>query len=190
MMDTQILIRAAAALVLCIVIGCSTVTSVNPIGRVLEVDLSAELTGTWMGPEGNQLQIHCDGAGHLTYAVTEWKEDHNNFVLEVGDGVLRSVGERIFFNFVEDQECERPTYSFLLVRAMDGQLVVWLPDVDEFRKLVEEKVLIGEVEGSQETDVVLTGSSEEITKALENLDLAELFDWSEPAVVLVRTARR
>ncbi len=189
MMKVQTLIRAAATLALCALIGCSTVTSVNPIGRVLETDLSAELTGTWMGPKGNQLQIHCDGAGHLTYAVTEWKEDQNSFVLEVGDGVLRSIGERVFFNFVEDQEGKRPIYSFLLLRAMDGQLVVWLPDVDEFRKLVEEKVLIGELEeGSQATDVVLTGSSEEIAKALENLDLAKLFDWSEPAVVLVRTA--
>ncbi len=189
MMKIQTLIRAAAALVLCTMIGCSTVTSVNPIGRVLEIDLSAELTGTWMGTEGNQLQIHCDSAGHLTYAVTEWKDDQGTFVLETGDGVLRSIGDRVFFNYVEDQEAEHPTHSFLLLHAMDGQLVVWLPNVDEFRKLVEEKVLIGDLEeGSQATNVVLTGSSEEIAKALETLDLAEFFDWSEPAIVLVRTA--
>ncbi len=186
-MRTQTLNRAAAALVLCFVIGCSTVTSVNPIGRPLETDLSAELTGTWMGAEGNQLQIQCDSSGKLTYAVTEWKEDQNNFVLETGDGVLKSIGEQVFFNYIENRESERPTYSFLLLRAMDGQLVIWLPDVDRFRTLVEEQVLTGDLEEeSQATNVVLTGTSEEIAEAFETLDLAQLFDWSEPAVVLVR----
>ncbi len=187
MKKTQTLIHAAAVLVLCAMIGCSTVTSVDPIGRPLAVDLSAELTGTWMGAEGNQLQIHCDSAGRLTYAITEWKEDQNKFVLETGDGLLRSIGDWVFFNYVEDHEAEHPTHSFLLLRAMDGQLVIWLPDVEEFRTLVEEQVLNGDVEeGQHAASVVLTGSSEEIAKALENLDLAQLFDWSEPAVVLVR----
>jgi len=187
MMKTQTLIRAAGALVLCTLIGCSTVTSVNPIGRPLASDLSAELTGTWMGAEGNQLQIHCDSAGRLTYAVTEWKEDQGAFAIETGDGILTSIGDRVFFNYVENQDADRPTHGFLLLRAMDGQLAVWLPDVDEFQKLVEENVLIGDLEeDSQASNVVLTGSSEEIATALENLDLAGLFDWSEPAVVLVR----
>lgn len=190
MMKTRLLIRAAATLALCALIGCSTVTSVNPIGRPLETDLSAELTGTWVGTEGNQLQIHCDSAGRLTYAVTEWKEDQGAFVLETGDGVLRSIGDRVFFNYVENHEAEGPTHSFLLLRAMDGQLVVWLPNVDEFLKLVEAKVLIGDLEeDSQANNVVLTGSSEDIATALEDQDLAKLFDWSEPAVVLVRTAK-
>ncbi|MEN8165774.1 MAG: hypothetical protein ABFS37_16715 [Acidobacteriota bacterium] len=191
MMKTQTLIRAAATLALCTVIGCSTVTSVNPIGRPLVTDLSAELTGTWMGAEGNQLQIHCDSAGDLTYAVTEWKEDQGAFVLETGDGLLTSIGDRVFFNDLEDQAGEPSKYSFLLLRVMDGQLIVWLPNVDAFRKLVEEKVLVGDIEeDSQASNVVLTGSSEEIAKTLETLDLAELFDWSEPAIVLVRTAGR
>jgi hypothetical protein len=187
MIKTQTLIRIAAALVLCTMIGCSTVTSVNPIGRPLENDLSAELTGTWMGAEGNQLQIHCDSTGRLSYAVTEWKDDQGAFVLESGDGTLTSIGNRVFFNYVENREGERPTHSFLLLRAIDGQLIVWLPNVDEFQKLVEEKVLVGDLEeGSQATNVVLTGTSEEIATAFENLDLAKLFDWSEPAFVLVR----
>ena len=187
MKKTQALIRAAAALFVWTLIGCASVTSVNPIGRPLETDLSSELTGTWMGAEGNQLQIHCDSAGNLTYAVTEWKEDQNAFVLETGDGVLRSIGNQVFFNYLEDHEGERPTYSFLLLRVIDGQVVIWAPDVDEFRALVEEQALTGDVEeGSHPASVVLTGSSEEIATTLEGLDLARLFDWSEPAVVLVR----
>ena len=151
------------------------------------MDLSAELSGTWVGAEGNQLQIHCDKVGHLAYAVTEWKDDQGAFVLEAGDGVLRSIGERIFFNFSENSEAEHPKYSFFLLREMDGQLVVWLPNVDQFRKLVEDQVLAAEVvEGSEATDVVLTGSSEEIASILETLDLADLFDWAEPAIALVR----
>ena len=187
MINSQSLARAAAAFSLCTLISCSTVTSINPIGRPFETDLSAELTGSWMGSEGNQLEIHCDRAGKLTFAVTEWKEDQGTFVLETGDGVLRSIGDRVFFNFVENQETERPAYSFLLLRVTDGQLIVWLPDVDQFRTLVEGEKLAGDLEeGSQTTNVVLTGSTEEISKALETLDLAQLFDWSEPAVVLVR----
>ncbi len=187
MIKSQTLIRAAAALVLCFLIGCSTVTSVNPIGRPLENDLSAELTGTWMGAEGNQLQIHCDSTGRLSYAVTEWKDDQGAFVLETGNGVLRAIGDRVFFNYIEDQESDHPAYDFLLLRVMDGQLVIWLPNVDQFRSLVEEQTLKGDVvDGAEPTNVVLTGSSEEIAKALETLDLADLFDWAEPAIVLVR----
>lgn len=189
MVKTQTLIRAACTVVLCALFGCSTVTSVNPIGRPLASNLSDELTGTWMGSQGHQLQIHCDSGGALTFAVTEWKEDQGKFALDTGDGVLKSIGDRVFFNFVEDQENEHPTFSFFLVGAMDGQLVVWAPDVDEFRSLVEKQVLIGDVEeGSHSTNVVLTGSSEEIAKVLETLDLAQLFDWSEPTIVLVRIA--
>ncbi|RLE20967.1 MAG: hypothetical protein DRJ65_17060 [Acidobacteria bacterium] len=187
MIKSQTLIRVAVALVLSSVIGCSTVTSVNPIGWPLENDLSAELTGTWMGAEANQLQIHCDSTGRLSYAVTEWKDDQGAFVLETGNGVLRTIGDRVFFNYVENQEGERPTHSFLLLRVMDGQLVIWLPNVDQFRSLVEEQTLKGDVvDGAEPTNVVLTGSSEEIAKALETLDLADLFDWAEPAIVLVR----
>ncbi len=187
MKKDQAFIRVFASVALFGLVGCSTVTSVNPIGRALEMDLSAELSGTWMGAEGNQLQIHCDSAGHLAYAVTEWKDDQGAFVLETGDGVLRSIGERVFFNFIEDPEAERPRYSFLLLREMDGQLVVWLPNIDQFRKLVEDQVLAAEVvEGSEPTNVVLTGSSEEIANILETLDLSDLFDWAEPAIALVR----
>ena len=188
MKKIQALIRVAPAVVLCTLIGCSTVTTVSPFGRTLATDLSAELDGTWVGAEGNQLQIHCDGDGRLTYALTEWKEDQGGFVLETGDGVLTSIGDHVFFNDIEDQEGEEAsTYSFLLIRAIDGQLVVWLPNVDEFRSLVEEEILKGTIEEEEHSEnIVLTGSSEEIAKAVESLDLAKLFDWSEPAIVLVR----
>lgn len=190
MMKTQTVIRAAAALVFCTLIGCSTVSTVNPFGQPLATDLSAELTGTWMGAEGNQLQIHCDSSGRLTYALTEWKEDQGAFVLESGDGLLTSIGDRVFFNDIEEQEDEASTYGFLLLRVMDGQLIAWLPNVDEFRSLVEGEILEGTIEEEEHSaNVVLTGSSEDIANAIESLDLAELFDWSEPAIVLVRMTK-
>lgn len=181
------LFRIAAALIVCSLIGCSTVTTVHPFGQPIATDLSAELTGTWIGAEGNQLQIHCTREGLLTYAVTEWKEDQEAFVLESGDGVLTAIGDRIFFNDLEEGEDSPSAYSFVLLRVMAGQLVVWLPNVDEFRSLVESATLEGMIEEEEHSaNVVLTGSSETITNALESLDLARLFDWSEPAIVLVR----
>lgn len=187
MKKIQALIRVAPAVVLCTLIGCSTVTTVNPFGQPLETDLSTELSGTWIGAEGNQLRIHCDGDGRLTYALTEWKEDQGGFVLETGDGVLTSIGDHVFLNDIEDKEDEASVYSFLLLRVMDGQLIVWLPNVDEFRSLVEAEILKGTIKEEEHSEnVVLTGSSEEIAKAVESLDLAKLFDWSEPAIVLVR----
>jgi hypothetical protein len=187
MMEMQSLVRGVAVVCLCVFAGCSTVTSVNPVGRSPATGLSDELTGTWMGSEGHQLQIHCNTEGVLTFAVTEWKEDQGQFVLETGEGRLKMIGDLVIFNYLENDENETSPYSFLLIRAQDGQLVAWLPDVEAFRALVEEQVLAGNVdEGPHSASVMLTGLSEEIAKVLEDFDCAKLFDWSEPAVVLVR----
>ena len=163
--------------------GCSSVSSVNPVGRSLTSDLSGELSGSWMGAEGHQLQIHCDSGGALSFAVTEWKEDEEKFVLDTGEGLLREIGDQIIFNNAEDEG----EYTFFLIRALDGQLVVWSPDVDEFRALVDDEILAGRVEDDDHsTQIILTGTSEEISALIENLDCSKLFDWSEPTTVLVR----
>ena len=173
----------ACLLVFFALAGCSSVSSVHPVGRVLTGDLSEELNGSWMGSEGHQLQIRCDSDGALSFAVAEWKEDQGKFALDTGEGVLREIGDQIVFNYAEDEG----EYAFFLIRAFDGQLIVWSPDVDEFRALVEDESLAGRVEDDEHsTQIILTGTSEEITKAIENLDFSKLFEWSKPAIVLVR----
>lgn len=167
--------------------GCSSVSSVNPVGRMLTGDISAEFNGSWMGSEGHQLQVHCDSAGALVFAVTEWKEDQGKFVLEQGQGVLREIGDQIVFNYAEKEG----EYAFFLIRAADGQLVVWSPDVDEFRALIEAETLAGRIEDDEHsTQIVLTGTSEEISTLIEKRDLSKLFEWSEPAIVLVRITEK
>lgn len=53
--------------------------------------------------------------------------------------------------------------------------------------LVEKKILKGEVHSEDHSkEVILTGSSQELAKSLKTQDLATLFDWSEPGLVLVR----
>lgn len=165
--------------------GCSTVTSIQPFGVPFTGDLSAELTGTWMGPEGQQLLVHCDPEGRVAYAVTEWKDQQGAFVLDGGTGSLTSVRDHVFFNGLEDDGSEG--YSFVLLRVSDGQMVVWLPDPPAFQELVEGGVLQGRVEeDSNSRSVVLTDSAETIALVMADRDLATLFDWSKPAIVLVR----
>jgi len=168
--------------------GCSTVTTVHPIGSALDGSLSEEISGTWMASQGHQLQVHCDKSGNLHFAAVEWKGDPGRFELESGTGVLRSLGDLLIFNYIEDEESG--ISNFVLLRVWDGYMVVWTPDVARFRTLVEEGKLAGVAGNESEySDVQLTGSSAEITELLGSMDAGVLFTWSEPAIALIRISR-
>lgn len=169
--------------------GCSTVSSIHPIGARISEDLSSEFTGTWTGSSGHQLQLHCDPDGRLSFATLEWKDDAGEFKIESGSGILTRAADQLFFNFIDDPSDEPPRYTFALLRINDQQLIIWLPDVDRFKTEVEKKTLKGEIhEGDQSKEIILTGSSEEIAGSFAKLELSELFDWSKPALVLVRSS--
>ncbi len=169
--------------------GCANVTSLRPVGRTAESDACNDISGTWSGGGGRQLQIRCTDAGNAVFAVTEWKDDEERFVLESGGGVLRSLEDLIVFNVVVGEEAENTTrdYMFLVLRAGDDRLIGWLPDVDAFAELITGGRLEGTIEdGDYTSGVRLTGDGEKIADVLEADDPAALFDWSHPAVVLVR----
>lgn len=187
LMNSMTFLRCSVLPMLLLVLSaCSSVSSVHlvgrPLGEDLSKDLSGELKGSWMGPKGNLLLIHCDPEGVLSFASTGWKEDEGKFQLESEKGILRAIKDHLVINIEQDEGA----YDFFLIWVRDDQLAVWSPDVGAFQKLVSDEKLAGRVEEGSPKQVILTGDSEELAAALEKLEMSKLFEWADPALVLVR----
>lgn len=65
----------------------------------------------------------------------------------------------------------------------DGDLIVWAPNFKRFEELVAEGRLEGVTDNEElESELLLTGSADEILEILDAPENRDLFDYTEPFV--------
>lgn len=165
--------------------GCDYVASSGPVGRQIVRAEPADWEGTWLGEDGALTVRVVDAErGHLEVGWVEAKP--GGLVMESieahlrdheGDGYVSVTG-------LEDQE-ELDGYLWLRLSREGEQLLLWLPNAESFRRLVEEGTLPGELR----EDGVVLGALEDAHLALIASDAhGVLFEWQEPMVL--RRVRR
>jgi hypothetical protein len=128
-----------------------------------------------------------EAAGHIEVAWIETRA--GEFEVERVEVFVRRVGELIFASVREvpghdgdeaDSGSERP-YAFLRLDRESEKLLMWWPNVDAFKALVEAGKLPGKVTDSG--DVVLEKLSAENLTVLSDDESATLWEWKDPGVL-------
>ena len=184
-----------------LITGCSSVMSTRPVGEAPLALVSEEWSGTWTDSEGFlEVRVVDPEAGRIEAA---WIETHDSgFELERVEVSLRSGGDAVFANVLESANDDgdaaetveggagdeaAPLFAFVRVAREGDKLVLWWPEVEAFRELVEAGKLPGKVTDGK--DVVLDQLSSGQLGLLTSDDSASLYDWKDPRVLL-RTGNR
>ncbi len=159
-----------------LIFGCTTVSSVEPVGERPKEISRDEWDGTWIHKNRSvTIKVLDAPKGLLQLAWVEEKE--GNLKLESYQIFIRESGEWIFGN-VREKGGAAPYYWALIKKDM-GQIIVWTPDPAYFKKLVQEGKLPGKVE---KYEVLLEKLRPEQLKVILSADKAVCFEWQNPVV--------
>ena len=162
--------------------GCSGVYSPVPVGET-PADIAAEQDeweGTWIADDGDAILVTViDGTNGIL--KVDWVEKNNEDTVERTTAALylRNSGDWTFASVLEDDDDKEPYIWGRIIRTK-RQAVLWTPDTKQFKALVEEGVLPGEIDG----DSVLLGTlSSNHMEWIMSESNAYLFEWDDPLVL-------
>lgn len=173
--------------ILLLVSGCSSVTSVNPVGEPLaaeQVQLVASIEGVWAN-EDMTVHVKHVGDGKLRLALVKWDQESSQFQVAEMDGLFGMLGDRAILN-VQDADEDKPAdereHMFFAVSGVSDQFVVlYVPDSDAFAAAVEAGDLAGEVKQDDNSKTVrLTGDAAAINAWLTPERLRAVFATEHP----------
>lgn len=178
------LLGAFAALAL---VGCEAVYTPRPLGdEVVTLD-PAEWQGTWLAPDMVITTTVLDGAaGRLQ---TAWIErGPSGVTLEVVEGSIRATGDWTFANTLDEPEDQveeegaeqgtEPRYVWVRVEKGENHLMVWSPNVEQFKILIGD----GRLPGRVTDDGVVLGELTPEQLRMINDPASNLLNWADPAV--------
>ena len=177
--------------------GCSTVTSLNPVGtNPLQIE-KEDWEGVW-----------CSGAEEEKGVFFIWVRDKDNGILRMGyveedkrekdltlikfDVQLRKGKSSVFGNILHKEidkekdinELLEKSYLWFMIMNVDGSIIIYKPNAITFKELVEEGKLKGETVSSSKrygSDIVLFEPTDKITEFIDSHDdSGKLFEWKSP----------
>lgn len=170
--------------ILCIILlaGCSSVQMKEPfpVSQLSEQERD-QLEGIWTA-DGEVVQVAFTSNGVAQLAWTEWEDE--KFKMQTIPAYIAKKDETLYISLRlenETADSESTGYTFLELKPSAKQLILWLPNVDTFKKVVESGQLKGSVEEERYSDTVLLDSP--AVEILEYITTnAAAFDYKEPAV--------
>ena len=157
--------------------GCESVMTTQPMG-VTVVQLNPEQwEGTWLSPEGVGTTTVLDkDKGILQASLIERREDGTD--MEVIKGTVRATGDMTFF--VARDENQKELFHWARVKKGDNYLIMWSPNVEQFKILINDGKLSGKV---TEGGVLLDELKPEIIKMIDDPS-TNLLKWKEPDIFI------
>ena len=164
--------------------ACTPVLVREPIGETPYPVRSEEWEGEWIHEDGLMIiRVADEGQGTLLVAGVEEKE--GALRLETLKVTLRQSGEWVFASVRDETaSAKEDEYVWARVRKDGSMIVVWLPDADKFKRLIEEGTLPGETGGS----IILKDLKKEHYEIITSEAQGVLFEWDEP-MILRRVSR-
>lgn len=163
---------------LAFLVGCHAVYSTTPVGETPAIVIPDDWEGTWLLKDMAVTVAVLDSEkGMLEVGWVEQKQDRLHFAHYKVQ--LRKSGEWLFGNV---QDPEKPKlYVWARVRNEDDQIIVWVPDLDKAKTLIEQGVLPGRVEKA-DGDVVLSNPGATELKIIMSAEKGLIFGWAQPRV--------
>ena len=180
-MKTRLKIACMGLLI--ILAGCSSVQMKEPfpVSQLSEQERD-QLEGIWnVDDDVVQVAFASNGVAHVAWM--EWENEA--FQLTTFPVYLTKQDQTLYASFRFEGETLGPKsssgYSFFELKPSDNKLILWPPDVDYFKGLVESGKIKGSVEKDTYSDAVLLN-----TPAVKILELittnAAAFDYKEPTI--------
>ena len=111
--------------------GCAKVASVAPMGERPKAISPGDWDGTWITKDNAiKIKVTDQSKGVLQAAWAE--EKGGRFVLESYELEVWEAGEWTFGNFKD--AAQPPSYLWALFKCDEGQITIWLPDPEQFKK--------------------------------------------------------
>ena len=171
-------------------VGCSSVTTVEPLPWKVEAADRMRFEGTWLVGD-DALQIRFTETGVARFAGLDW--EGGRFQLEQGEMTI-CRGDELDFLSVRTQEDGAWMDGYYLVQYRftdEGDLVLWLPNPEAFAEAITAGRLEGTLEGEGCCpDVTITSPSEALLGLIDDADDRELFDYREPMILKHVTVRQ
>jgi len=159
-----------------LIFGCTTVSSIGPVGEHPKEISKDEWDGTWIHKDHSvTIKVLNASKGLLQMAWVEEKE--GSLKLESYQIFIRESGEWIFGNVREKEDST--SHYWALIKKDKGQIIVWTPDPAYFKRLIQTGVIRGKVE---KYDVVLEKLTPEQLKVILSDDKGAGFEWQNPVV--------
>jgi hypothetical protein len=179
------LILTAAVVTLAMTLSaCSTVLVREPIGEAPYPVQREEWEGEWIQEDGLTI-IHVADEGEGTLLIAGVEEKDGALRLETLEVTLRQSGGWVFASMRDESASGKADeYVWARVRKTDNLIVVWLPDADKFRQLIEEGILPGETGDG----ILLKDLKKEHYEIITSEAQGVLFEWDEP-MILRRVSR-
>ncbi|MBN1865449.1 MAG: hypothetical protein JW808_11160 [Victivallales bacterium] len=167
--------------------GCTSVSSVSMMGTA-ECVADEEWEGVWSDGKDQVFHVKVKDAkkGSLGVAVVRWEE--GGFKMRSFDAHIRKGEDHEFCNVRYKEVADKDddvgkevldSYFWMLVKAREGLLLVYLPDAVEIGRLIEEGKLSGD---KGDGNILLKGSQEDLTELVESSG-SRILHWSEPLVL-------
>ena len=162
-----------------LILGCSSVYSLQPMGTApVKLD-PADWNGKWMKPDGVlTLNVMDSDKGLLQLAWLEEKD--GKLEMESMEIMVRESGSWMFGNLKEVDGEHSGQYLWVKINREDNQLLIWLPETSAIEALVEKKQLPGDIQGS---DVVLGPLTPSQLDIITSSSHGVLMHWEDPVVL-------
>lgn len=157
--------------------GCESVLTTQPMGDTV-VQLNPEQwQGTWLHHEVVVTITVLDKDSGLLQA--SWIEGQKDGVgMEVAKGTVRATGDTTFF--VTRDENQQELFQWARIEKGDNYLIMWSPNVEQFKVLIETGKLPGKV---TEDGVLLDELKPEIIGMIDDPS-ANLLEWKDPDIFI------
>ncbi len=157
--------------------GCSTVTSIEPLGERPKQVLAAEWAGTWLHQDHPVvIRVADPQEGRIEVAWVEEKQ--GAFRLESYLIALRESGDWVFGNVSEADKTGHNYWGVL--RKEDRQITIWTPDPERCAALIKSGTISGTV--NKDGDVTLDRLTPAQTLGVVSGEQGGCLSWSEPLV--------
>lgn len=174
-----LLLRSSLVLLL---VGCSTLTTKEPLSEDPEAVDREELEGAWvLNDQVYQVRFREDGVARIGHLA--WENDE--FFFLKGEMIITEGRLHNFLSIRGFGDGEWMDEYLLLGYTIltDGNLLLWVPDVDRFEELVAEGRLEGIIDPEDSrfgSDLMLTTPPAELLEFLNDPENEDLFDDRPP----------
>jgi len=170
--------------------GCSTLTSLNPVGaNPLQIEKDDWEGFLYAGGKGRDV-VFCfvmvknkdNGTLRVAFIQEHKNEKRKDFTVKKLDIQLRQSKSAVFGNFLfkdyakEDEinEINEESYVWFMIKHSGDSIVIQLPDPHKFEELVKEEKLKGNRESNC---IVISEPTDKITEFIDSSETDKLFGW-------------
>lgn len=171
--------------------GCAGVYTLAPVGEKPAALDPAQWEGTWLNQKNEPVQVKVTDRAKGELLVTSIEHHNGNTKTETLAVLVRQTGNRLFASVPEtptsrfgsdarDPNSKDVRHAWGLIKREDDLLIVWAPDPEKFKALIQAGKLKGrEITGG---DFIVEPLSDANIRALTSGEWGVPFMWDSPVV--------